>query len=87
MPPHLSQIYSQHVDEATKRESLSALALAITPRSDQSNKKKNNFVRNWSHGADDSPVSIALIDDRDRDFGSVTLYTHTFETDAFVLQL
>ena len=83
MPPHLSQIYSQHVDEATKRESLSALALAITPRSDQS----KNFVRNWSHGADDSPVSIALIDDRDRDFGSVTLYTHTFETDAFVLQL
>ena len=83
MPPHLSQIYSQHVDEATKRESLSALALAITPRSDQS----NNFVRNWSHGADDSPVSIALIDDRDRDFGSYTLYTHTFETDALVLQL
>ena len=32
VPPHLSQIYSQHVDEATKRESLSALALAITPR-------------------------------------------------------
>ena len=85
MPPHLSQIYSQHVDEATKRESLSALALAITPRSDQS--IINNFVRNWSHGADDSPVSIALIDDRDRDFGSVTLYTHTFETDALVLQL
>ena len=32
VPPHLSHIYSQHVDEATKRESLSALALAITPR-------------------------------------------------------
>ena len=32
VPPHLSQIYSQHVDEATQRESLSALALAITPR-------------------------------------------------------
>ena len=32
VPPHLSQIYSQHVDEATNRESLSALALAITPR-------------------------------------------------------
>ena len=35
VPPHLSQIYTQHVDEATKRESLSALALAITPRSGQ----------------------------------------------------
>ena len=32
VPPHLSNIYSQHVDEASNRESLSPLALAITPR-------------------------------------------------------
>ena len=32
VPPHLSSIYSQHVDEASNRESLSPLALAITPR-------------------------------------------------------
>jgi len=43
VPPHLSQIYSQHVDEATKRESLSALALAITPRSlNKDEKEKEN---------------------------------------------
>ena len=32
VPPHLSSIYSQHVDEASNRESLSPLALAIPPR-------------------------------------------------------
>jgi len=41
VPPHLSQIYTQHVDEATKRESLSALALAITPRSMNKDEKEN----------------------------------------------
>lgn len=49
VPPHLSQIYSQHVDEATQRESLSALALAITPRSlNKDEKEKENQRKSGS---------------------------------------
>merc|ERR550539_438461 len=44
VPPYLSSIYSQHVDEASNRESLSPLALAITPSSlNKDEKEKENF--------------------------------------------